>query len=235
MVKVILAVIPAMISAVVQVVAISIQAAAKSVALKAVLVVMKTHQAATQIPTAPQLLATIRIVSHLAMELPHLHSAQQKPVRPPRLVMYLIDLTLCIIGATVICHTHQHHVTRTQYQCEQGFFHDEEVLVCQDDSHHHHRKDYYAGNDDDNFEDDPEFGLYDFNQFDEECDIDHGVVNDYDQEDRYYKYKGKKYYDDSEYDDDEEEDDDEDEDEDDDEDDDEEEDEDEGKGKDRHY
>ncbi|EPB88519.1 hypothetical protein HMPREF1544_04632 [Mucor circinelloides 1006PhL] len=138
-------------------------------------------------------------------------------------------------SATVICHTHQHHVTRTQYQCEQGFFHDEEVLVCQDDSHHHHRKDYYAGNDDDNFEDDPEFGLYDFNQFDEECDIDHGVVNDYDQEDRYYKYKGKKYYDDSEYDDDEEEDDDEDEDEDDDEDDDEEEDEDEGKGKDRHY
>ncbi|KAF1806624.1 hypothetical protein FB192DRAFT_1464672 [Mucor lusitanicus] len=110
--------------------------------------------------------------------------------------------------STVQCHTHQHHVTRTQYQCEQGFLHDEQVLVCQHDSHHHHRKDYYAGNDDDNFEHDPEFGLYDFNEFDEECDIDHGLVDDDDYEDeyRYYKYKGKKHYDGSDDDDDDEED-----------------------------
>ncbi|KAK4510118.1 BolA domain UV induced protein Uvi31 [Mucor velutinosus] len=109
------------------------------------------------------------------------------------------------------CHTHHHHVTTTQYQCDQGFIHDEEILACEYDNHHHHRKDYYAG-------DDVEFGLYDYNRFDEECDIGHGIVN-YDEDNYkcyYYKYKGKKHHGDHD-DDDGEEDEDEDEDDEDDE------------------
>ncbi|KAK4518528.1 uncharacterized protein ATC70_008746 [Mucor velutinosus] len=122
--------------------------------------------------------------------------------------------TYCPTETSTECHVHQHHVTRTQYQCEQGFYHDEEVLVCEDDGHHHHRKDDYVGDDDDNFEDDPEFGLYNLYEFDEECDVDHGVVNDDDQGDyRYYQYMSKTHYSDDEEDeddDDEEEDEDED-------------------------
>ncbi|KAL7328688.1 hypothetical protein PS15p_206918 [Mucor circinelloides] len=109
--------------------------------------------------------------------------------------------TYCPPETATECHTHQHHVTTTQYECEQGLIHDEEVLVCPDDDHHHHRKDYYVSDDDDNFEDDVEFGLYDFNRFDEECDINHGIVNDDNQDEyRYYKYKGKKHHTDDDYD-----------------------------------
>ncbi|CEP07876.1 hypothetical protein [Parasitella parasitica] len=96
------------------------------------------------------------------------------------------------------CHTHHHHETTTKYQCDQGYDHDEEILFCEDDSHHHHRKEYYLGNDDDNFENDVEFGLYDYNQFDEECDIDHqnGYNDEFEQDDGdyiYNKHKGRKH------------------------------------------